>query len=276
MSFLQDKKNLPFIIIGVVVLLGIAVGAFMFMSKGSGGADGSEGVAPTAAAPATSAPTATAPSPTPGATPAPTSAAPAAAGGPMAAAPGSAPAPGAVSVPGQPGAAPAGQAPGDATKVAATPIEPWKSDPFAPDVGKGHKAVVKQKMYIPSMPLLFPPRAKQGKDLPVFIRPQPPMRVAGILFSDRVSALIQTLDGWYTVKPGDRMRNGCVVVRIERDRVVLRTPEDQPRLIEIRLAASALPLEQPAQNQNQNQPGSNQGSGQNRMGASRGAQTQPM
>lgn len=239
MQWLQDKKNLPFVIGGVVVII-LAAGAFLFMQmKGPSpaptpdqnasmpggmppGAGGSPGM-PTPGAPAM-----------PGAAPAPMPGAPAAP-----ATPGAPGAPTASAVP--------ASAPGDATAAAGPlPVERWRDDPFAPFTsGKKKRMQLRPKLDVPMLARIFPPPPPTVEDIPA-LRPQPPRRVAGILFSDRINALIQTPDGWETVKPGDKLRDGTLVERIERDRVVLRTNDDRPRLIEVRLAATVSPIQERA------------------------------
>ena len=126
-----------------------------------------------------------------------------------------------------------------------TPMERWREDPFAP-LSSGKKAPVRDKprLVVPPPGRLFPPTPKPIEQVSEKLIPQPPRRVAGILFSDRVNALMQTPDGWETVQPGQKLRDGTVVERIERDRVVLRTADERPRQVVVKLAASPTPLAQ--------------------------------
>lgn len=235
MQWLQDKKNLP-IVIGVMAVIIIAAAVFLFMQmKGGSSPDN-------AAAPADG-------MGTPGAMP-PGADGPPGAGGPPGALPGPPGAggpPGAT--PGPPGASEPGTTASAETQptaeVAANPLplERWRDDPFAPFARlKTAKVELRPKLDIPMPARLFLPPPPKAVDISPKLIPQPPRRVAGILYSDRVNALLQTPDGWETVKPGDTLRDGTLVERIERDRVVLRTTDDRPRLIEVKLAASAVPL----------------------------------
>lgn len=161
----------------------------------------------------------------------------------------------AVNVPGAPGqqVAQANTTTGTAS-INPQPGELWRADPFAPDTFKKREGTPKQRLLIPIPGRIFydiPQPTSTDKPW----APQPPRRVAGILFGDRVNALIQTQNGWETVRPGDKLADGTYVQQIERDRVILRTTDDPPRLVEVRLAASIVPVGAPVT------PGSGSGSG---------------
>lgn len=242
MSFdINDKKNLPIVIGGFVVIAVLAVVVIMKFRGPAippAPAPTQTSVDPSAATPP--------PTPTPGGAPvsSPTPGAPA---------PAATPTPGQPGVPGTPGApgatAAAPGTPGDAasgqTQTAsapAMPMEPWRPDPFAPlDSGnkndkKSHTPV--PRLSIPMLGRLFEPKPVNPGDKYQVLKPQPPRRVAGILLGNRVSALLQTPDGWETVTPGGTLRDGSVVQRIERDRVIIKTADANPRIIVIKLAAA--------------------------------------
>lgn len=244
----QDKKkDLPIIIALIVVILGGGgFVAWKFM--------GNSGDNATATAPATP-PTAPVTAPATGATPPQSGAAP------VTTTPTST---GATSPTGTAGTTTgttdAGQ-PADA-QIAQGPAEPWRPDPFAPPnyvEKKGKKrTVIHQKLDVPAVGLLFVPPSTNEKRIIAQLLPQPDVRLAGILYGDRITALIQTADEWKTVKPGDRLRDGTIIQRIERDRIVLKTAEIRPRFVEVKLAASLAPV-QPASSSSPSSSGSPSG-----------------
>lgn len=231
MQWLQDKKNLPFVIGGVVLVV-VAAGVFLFMQISGGNnepiADQSTGGAPPAATdPALPVdPSGAAPPPVPGT---PDMTAPGQMGG---AAP---------STPAVPGTQMAGVPGGDEAVPTSSPAERWRMDPFAPQKS-GRGPAPKPKLYVPMPSVIFPPQAEKP-DPVKYYKPQPPRRVAGILYGDKVNALIQTPDGWEIKRAGEKLSDGTVVERIERDRVILRTAGEEPSFVEVRLAASLSQLE---------------------------------
>jgi hypothetical protein len=267
---LNDKKNLP-IIIGAFVVVLLVAGFFIYRQMkgpspspdiaanpagsataqpGSDSGSGIPGSTPSSGTPSTG--PSGGPSPMPGthapgtpggstgmtapsAPPAPSGMAPTTPG-PSAPAMG---APGAPGAPGMPGMTGPGQTAPAAIAVKPNPIELWRADPFAPPVSKKNKkATSVRPIYdLPRYVLYTPPPIDIEKEHPN-ITPLPPRRVAGILLGDRISALLQTPDGWEMVKPGGTLRDGSVVQRIERDRVIIRTAEKKPRIVEIRLATA--------------------------------------
>lgn len=245
MSFdINDKKNLPIVVGAVVVLLAV-VGFVGFKTlKGpeippapTQTASATPGMDTSATAPGTT------PSPTPGATSpapvtpaatAPTAGAPGMPGGPATGAPGAPGAPG-MATPGQPAATDMAKA------IVPVPRELYRPDPFAPlnEGKKGPKGPPPvQRLDVPMLGRLFAqPPALPPSDV-VAITPEPQRRVAGILLGNRVSALLQTPDGFETVTPGGTLRDGSIVQRIERDRVIIKTADQRPRIIEIKLAGA--------------------------------------
>ncbi len=242
MQWLQDKKNLPYVIGGGALIVVIAVVLF-FVLKGGGNSGASD---MSAEAPQTAQmdgavqpgmPGAEQPMPMPG--------------GPAPAYPD--PSAGMPGMPGMPGMDTGAGAQAVDIAEADDPIELWKSDPFSPDIEPKAKKVkiVKRIDDLPmALPgLIFPPAPPKNPvgtdDWPA---PQPPRRLAGIMHGDRVSALIQTsASNFEVVRPGQRLSDGSAVVeRIERDRVVLRTTDSRPSRFDLKLAASVVQLESPA------------------------------
>lgn len=239
MEWLQDRKNLPYVIGGVGVVI-VAAGVFLLLQiRGR-----SDNLGPPTTQQATTdysggmaTPSGTAAVPSPSAVPGPAGTiAPTTSTG--------------LATPGAPAAPAVAPASKPEAVVAANPvpIETWRADPFVPtSEGRPPRQPPRPRLEIPMLDRLFAPKPKPVESISDRLIPLPPRRVAGILFSDRVSALIQTPDGWETVKPGGTLRDGTIVERIERDRVVLRTVDKKPRLIEVRLAASTIPVAQPQQ-----------------------------
>lgn len=243
MQWLQDKKNLP-IVIGLVVVV-IAAAVFFLIKQISGGGGGDNFGTPPAES---SAQMQTTPSdgslaPVSGqgdsATVAQAPAAPPVVGGTT---------PSLSSTPGK-GAGDTGEEAG----TPGTPGERWRLDPFADSATeRKDKPVVRLRVPMPSR--LFPPTIKPPAAVEQ-LTPQPPRRVAGILHGDRVNALIQTPDGWEVIRPGERLKDGSIVERIERDRVILKTVSGKPEYVEVRLAASLSQIESSAMPTPGNMPG---------------------
>jgi len=246
MQWLQDKKNLPFVIGGVAAVIVIAVVAVLLMMKGRAGSEQSASsggaTAPMAIQPPGSIPspggtaygpgTAGAPGTgiTVGITSNPTTAP--TVSGTSAATPGAQT--GATAVAGQRGAA------GTLLAANPAPMLPGKVDPFDPGYSTRTRNVPPPPPPLPvdyPRGLLFQQKAKPPKEF-VNLIPPPPMRLAAVLYSNRVSALLQTPDGYEIIKPGQKLPDGSLVQSIERDRVILLTADREPRRIEVRLAAS--------------------------------------
>ena len=65
--------------------------------------------------------------------------------------------------------------------------------------------------------------------------------MAGILLGDRVYAIIDTSGATQVVQPGDYTTDRLAVVqRIEPDKVVLKTVDEKPRYITVRMGASPI------------------------------------
>jgi type II secretory pathway component PulC len=63
--------------------------------------------------------------------------------------------------------------------------------------------------------------------------------MAGILLGDRVYAIIETNGATQVVQPGDYTTDRLAIVqRIEPDKVVLKTVDEKPRTVTVRMAAS--------------------------------------
>jgi hypothetical protein len=233
MNWLQDKKNLP-IVIAITVAVMLGAGYFLYSQIKASSPEAVD----TSSAPQTRVAQGQSPdaSPvgSPGASTAPPAASTSAPTAPTAPTSNVRPGGGPTGAPAQPGK----------TQVAAMPMpkEAFRDDPFLPIDYHPPVKMVKGRMVIiiPEVPRIFLPKPPVLSHINPNLIPQPPRRVAGIIYSSRVTALLQTPDGWETVRPGDKLRDGTMVDRIERDRVVLRTTDDHPRLVEVKLAAAAI------------------------------------
>jgi len=241
MQWLNDKKNQPFVIGGVALIL-IIVALMVLRSRSRGGTDQAE--QETGAVPLGPPGAATSPMGPPGMPGAPMG--PPGMGGPPA---GGMPMPGAAGAPGAPAAtapaaAPAAAEPAE-SGVAAKPMEPWRDDPFLPAGVKTAKKVVFKP--VPRIldfpfpePFVFADTRKVAEGPPKL---QPPRRMAGILLNSRIFAIIDTNGQAEVVQPGDLLRDRLATVdKIERDRVVLKTTDKKPRYIVLRLTSA--PAEQ--------------------------------
>lgn len=232
MDWLKDEKNQPIvagILIGIIVIVGVCMWLFVFRKPA-----------------ATPAPVDQTAQTTPGTLGAP--------GMDGTMAPGMAPgAPGDVAgatgqpaASGTPGAAPAA-ATATATQVAAggRPMETWRGDPFQPIGYKPPRpGQLQPKPHIRDFPFEALPNRSKGpednkKETPEI--QQPSRRMAGILLNDRVFAILEANGVSEVVQPGDRTKDGLATVqRIEADRVVLKTIDEKPRYITVRMAASPI------------------------------------
>ncbi|MGQ9455146.1 MAG: hypothetical protein ACUVRS_09530 [Armatimonadota bacterium] len=231
MDWLKDKKNQPIVaaILGIII---VGAGAAVYFTMFAGG-----GAQPAPATTAETVPpdTATlspttepgAPTATPGTTPMGTE--------PMQV--GMTGAPGTTVAPGEAQAAIAAPPPGGAV-----PMEPWREDPFLPLGYKPKKVGPKPKPRITDFPFQkfaqwVPPRRKPLPEE----KPQPSRRVAGIIVSDRVYAIIETVGkpNMEIVQPGDVLEDRLAKVeRIERDKVVLRTMDKVPRFMTVPITSA--------------------------------------
>lgn len=155
-----------------------------------------------------------------------------------------------MSVPGDPMATAGGQPqdaaaeaqPAETQTVATSPMEAWRTDPFLPLGYKPPKPG--DPKLVPPIRDLPMPRVTNWRDArndagPQRDLPQPARRMAGILVNDRVYAILETNGKSEIVQPGDTLEDRLAVVeRIERDRVVLKTKDEKPRYLVVRMAAS--------------------------------------
>ena len=142
-----------------------------------------------------------------------------------------------------PEAAPAAQ-PDQAQVASAQPIETWRTDPFQPI---GYKQPAKVKPPKPrivdfpfmKIPIKFPVGGGKGEKWEKPEQPQPSRRMAGILLNDRVYAIIEANGVSQVVQPGDYTTDRLALVeRIEPDKVILKTTDEKPRYITVKMAAS--------------------------------------
>lgn len=240
MEWLKDKKNLPIVIaIGAVALVAIGLCLYFFVFSSSGDTTQQTAQVDTTGATPGMPPGGAAPTP----------------GGPAAAPPASAPAAPAAAPPTAAGATPAATAPATpgapgakgAQVASIKPMETYRSDPFEPI---GYKKPVKVKITPPiwdfpfeRMPL--PRGVSVGTGGKKRVRPeiqQPARRMAGILLNERVYAIIEANGASQVVQPGDYTMPDrlAIVERIEPDRVVLKTVDETPRYITVKMAASPI------------------------------------
>lgn len=128
-----------------------------------------------------------------------------------------------------------------AQSASITPMETWRTDPFLPI---GHKA--KRAVNVTPPIRDFPFMTLPGVNISRTVKrekpeiQQPPRRMAGILLNDRVFAIIESNGGSEVVQPGDYLKDKLAMVqRIEADKVILKTVDEKPRYITVRMAASA-------------------------------------
>jgi hypothetical protein len=124
-------------------------------------------------------------------------------------------------------------------------LEKFRADPFLPLDWVDPKVKPKEVVYIPMPGRMFAAKIN-NKGIPTLEdepeMPQPPRRMAGILFNERVYAIIERngVGGASTmiVKPGDITDDGMRVERIEPNRVVLVTTTGKQRRVDVKMAAS--------------------------------------
>lgn len=237
MEWLNDPKNRPVVIgIAVVAVLFALFMGYRTFFGGSGG--GEEATVDTTTPPPSTTPTAV---PTPGQ---PVPGQPTPPGVATAPTPGT-PAPAAGTAPAAPGTPAQGGKPGTpaAPKLA---LEQSRNDPFLPFGWKPPK-VVKEIIRIPMPERIFQARlsdvdkkkfAEDNQPEP----PQPPRRMAGILFNERVYAILerngQGGPSTMVVKPGDITDDGMRVERIEPNRIVLVSTNGKHRRVDVKMAPS--------------------------------------
>ncbi len=226
MEWLKDKKNQPIVAaILAVVIVGAGVAVYFTMFRGAG--EQAAQVAPTTT-------TETAPT---------TTAEPGMAGPPATPPPGvETMQPGMTGTPGTavPGAAQAATM--QSPPGGSTPMEPWRDDPFLPIGYKPKKVGPKPKPPIRDFPFQkFARWVSPEKKPPPPDLDQPARRVAGIIVSDRVYAIIETIGkpNMEIVQPGDVLEDRLAKVeRIERDRVVLKSLDKVPKYITVPLTSA--------------------------------------
>jgi len=121
-------------------------------------------------------------------------------------------------------------------------METWRGDPFLPIGYKARKKLIRVTAPIRDFPFITLPgvsvATKVKREKPEI--QQPPRRMAGILLNDRVYAIIESNGGSEVVQPGDYLKDRLAMVqKIEPDKVVLKTVDEKPRYITVRMAASA-------------------------------------
>ena len=123
-------------------------------------------------------------------------------------------------------------------------METWRGDPFQPI---GYKPPKKGRQPKPpiwdfpyeKLPINFRADGGRGKKWEKPEIQQPSRRMAGILLNDRVYAIIESNGASQVVQPGDYTTDRLAMVeRIESDRVVLKTVDEKPRYITVKMAAS--------------------------------------
>ncbi|MEN6356578.1 MAG: hypothetical protein ABFD83_05780 [Armatimonadota bacterium] len=154
------------------------------------------------------------------------------------------PTPGPTTTPGAP-ATPDASATAQPTQTAqassgATPMMAWRSDPFLPVGYKPPKKRIVRKVPIVDFP--FPsvllPRVEHST-VDYQEAQQPIRRMAGLLLNKRVYAIIETNGSTEIVQPGQELKDHLArVVKIEQDKVILKTTDKRPRYIVVRMASS--------------------------------------
>lgn len=130
--------------------------------------------------------------------------------------------------------------------ASAQPMETWRADPFLPIGYKPPpKAKVQPKPRIADFPFMKLPikivTAGVGKKVEKPEIAQPSRRMAGILLDDRIYAIIETNGVSQVVQPGDYTTDRLALVeRIESDKVVLKTVDEKPRYITVKMASSPI------------------------------------
>lgn len=239
-AWLQDRKNLPIVVVGTVIIVVLVALVFLRMSGTLGGGDMSnQAGVPGGAPPGPGMPSAPAPS-APGAPP-PAGAPPA---GPVAQpAPGVPPAPSPGGVP--PTITTAPQA--GAASMAIAPMLPYRKDPFMLFAGrpKPKDALmallpnVDRTRLAPASVVETTADAQAQEVLP----PQPFRRMAGAMWNGKIAAIMETNGEADIVWPGMELTKGNSKVRVESiqpDHIILKTLDTKtPMTIKVNLAGSA-------------------------------------
>jgi hypothetical protein len=223
MDWLKDKKNQPIVAAGLaVIIIGAAVAIYFTVFAGGGAPEGTA-TTPTTPTTSTTDMAATPPGTAPMADP-------------MAGAPGAVPG---GTTPAGPAAAPT---PALTPPGGATPMEVWRADPFLP---AGYKPPPKGPKTKPKPPIRDLPAINwsrfisERKKPPSPDLPQPVRRMAGIIVSDRIYAIIESAGKSEIVQPGDVLDDRAAMVeRIERDKVILKTMDKVPKYLTVRMASA--------------------------------------
>jgi hypothetical protein len=121
---------------------------------------------------------------------------------------------------------------------------PYRKDPFMPLSGppRRHRVI---ESFLPAVqrvrlsPLPGVKQVEVSKEVPEVLPPQPPRRVAGILWNDRVAAILETNGQAEIVYPGtvSKVDPSVIVESIEPNCVVLKTLNTRkPFTIRVNLA----------------------------------------
>ncbi len=223
MDWLKDKKNQPIVAAALaVIIIGVGVVVYFTMFAGKSAPTTTDPTAPGASGGTAAPTTADMAGYPPGTTPMPDAAMPGT--------------PDATASPGAAAAAPAPTPPGGAV-----PMEVSRSDPFLPAGYKPPpKNVPKPKPPIRDLPFgnwsQVPIKGRE-KLIPDLV--QPVRRMAGLIVSDRIYAIIETNGLSQIVQPGDVLDDRLAKVeRIERDKVVLKTMDKVPKYITVRMTSA--------------------------------------
>jgi len=217
MDWLNDKKNQPIIAaVLAVVILGAAVAVYFLYFKGDSAPPPSDGAAM---------PDATSPAPGSGA-------------------PGdfgqTATMPGESTTPASAPATPQPAATAAAGSDISEPMERWRPDPFLPPGYRPPKTGgIKLKAHIRDLPTFKIPMPTDVvfKKPPKPDYPQPARRMAGLILGDKVYAIIESGGKNQVVQPGDMLEDRLAsVFKIEKDRVILRTIDEKPRYLVVRMS----------------------------------------
>ena len=228
MSFLSDKKNQPIVIGGLVAIL-LAVGVYFYFMTRPPAPDVTASSDTGATNPATlGAPT---PPPAPAAIPA-------AAAQTSGAQPPASPAPGMAGA----AATPVAAAAGPQTAGPLKPREKFRADPFAmlhPPPPRGKVTPPPEVIPYPTWLIVPRPKPNDGPDQGGPAPDTTPRRMAGVLFGQTVSAILETGTETVVVRPGDLVENSQMrVEKIEPNRIVLKsTAPGKARYVIVKMAA---------------------------------------
>lgn len=248
-TWLQDRKNLPIVVAAAAIVVILVVLVFLRMTGKIGGGSATTATAPT---PAGSAGMPGAPEMPPGApgmppVETPPGMAPGAPGAPVE--PGMAAATGAPGAPGAPAGQPTAGAPSAPAPsgVKQPPMLPYRKDPFMSFSGPPKRKdalmallpTVRRERLAPA-PVI---RTVQT-EIPEVLPAQPPMRMAGIMWNGKVSAILEINGQAEIVRPGMVPKNNpdVQVESIQPNRIILKTLNTRrPMTIEVNMAGALNP-----------------------------------